>query len=90
MHTPRVVIGVFIFEPSLDMAARPMPPAGAAAPGFRKSLRVSILHPDLGIGGAERLIVDAAVELTRLGHTVVVYTTFHDPKRCFDETKDGA
>ena len=27
----------------------------------RRSLRVAFLHPDLGIGGAERLVVDAAV-----------------------------
>ena len=28
-----------------------------------KSLRVAFVHPDLGLGGAERLVVDAAVEL---------------------------
>lgn len=74
-------------------AGSPPPPLGRAPEvggGLKKTLRVSILHPDLGIGGAERLIVDAAVELTRLGHTVVMYTTYHDPKRCFEETKNGA
>ncbi|KAJ7948756.1 alpha-1,3/1,6-mannosyltransferase ALG2 [Quillaja saponaria] len=31
-------------------------------------MNIAIIHPDLGIGGAERLIVDAAVELSSLGH----------------------
>jgi alpha-1,3/alpha-1,6-mannosyltransferase len=41
------------------------------------------------IGGAERLIVDAAVGLQNLGHTVEIYTSHHDPAHCFDETRDG-
>lgn len=41
------------------------------------------------IGGAERLIVDAAVGLQKLGHTVEIYTSHHDPSHCFDETRDG-
>lgn len=52
--------------------------------------RVAFLHPDLGLGGAERLVVDAAVELTRFGHTVDMYTAYYDPNRCFDETQSGA
>jgi hypothetical protein len=40
-------------------------------------------------GGAERLIVDAAVELAQRGHTVNVFTAHHDPRRCFEETLDG-
>eukprot|EP00887_Chlorella_sp_A99_P001385 scaffold8.g1385.t1 len=39
--------------------------------------------------GAERLIVDAAVEMAERGHTVDVYTAFHDPSRCFEETVGG-
>lgn len=50
-------------------------------------MRIALLHPDLGLGGAERLIVDAAAELVRLGHTVDVYTAYYDPNRCFEETK---
>ncbi len=53
-------------------------------------LRVAILHPDLGIGGAERLIVDAAQCLTQAGHRVTLFTTAHDPERCFPETLDGS
>jgi alpha-1,3/alpha-1,6-mannosyltransferase len=41
------------------------------------------------LGGAERLVVDAAVGLQKLGHTVEIYTSHHDPAHCFDETRDG-
>ena len=52
-------------------------------------VRIAILHPDLGLGGAERLIVDIALALTSCGHHVDLYTNFHDRKRCFDETRNG-
>ena len=52
-------------------------------------LRVAFLHPDLGIGGAERLVVDAAVALQNRGHLVVLHTAHHDTSRCFEETRDG-
>lgn len=42
------------------------------------------------LGGAERLIVDAACGLKDLGHEVAIYTSHWDPERCFKETKDGA
>ncbi|XP_012058845.1 PREDICTED: alpha-1,3/1,6-mannosyltransferase ALG2 [Atta cephalotes] len=51
--------------------------------------RVTFLHPDLGIGGAERLVVDAALALKKYGHDVNFVTTHHDPEHCFLETKDG-
>ncbi|XP_012538790.1 alpha-1,3/1,6-mannosyltransferase ALG2 isoform X1 [Monomorium pharaonis] len=51
--------------------------------------RVTFLHPDLGIGGAERLVVDAALALKKNGHNVNFVTTHHDPEHCFSETKDG-
>lgn len=54
------------------------------------ALRIGIIHPNLGIGGAEKLIVDAAVGLQKLGHTVDIYTSHHDKTRCFEETRDGA
>ncbi|WWD07777.1 hypothetical protein V865_005881 [Kwoniella europaea PYCC6329] len=61
------------------------------APPVRQpeKLRIGFIHPDLGIGGAERLVVDAAVSLQNLGHEVVMFTSRHDPKRCFEETRDG-
>lgn len=50
---------------------------------------VAFLHPDLGIGGAERLVVDAALALRRKGHQVHLFTAHHDPMHCFPETTDG-
>ncbi|OSX56256.1 glycosyltransferase family 4 protein [Postia placenta MAD-698-R-SB12] len=52
-------------------------------------LRIAFIHPDLGIGGAERLVVDAALGLQQLGHEVDIYTSHHDPEHCFDETRDA-
>ncbi|KAG2151145.1 glycosyltransferase family 4 protein [Suillus bovinus] len=52
-------------------------------------LRIAFIHPDLGIGGAERLVVDAALGLQSLGHSVDIYTSHHDQHHCFDETRDG-
>ncbi|KAJ3237291.1 Alpha-1,3-mannosyltransferase-like protein [Chytriomyces hyalinus] len=52
-------------------------------------LRIAFVHPDLGIGGAERLVVDTATGLQKCGHKVTVYTSHHDPSHCFSETKDG-
>ncbi|KAK8647813.1 hypothetical protein V6N13_121540 [Hibiscus sabdariffa] len=49
-------------------------------------LNIAIIHPDLGIGGAERLIVDAAVELSSHGHNVHIFTAHHDKNQCFEET----
>lgn len=51
--------------------------------------RILFIHPDLGIGGAERLFVDAAVGLQDRGHSVAVYTSHCDPRHCFDEARDG-
>ncbi|KAF3221566.1 Alpha-1,3-mannosyltransferase-like protein [Orbilia oligospora] len=50
---------------------------------------IVFIHPDLGIGGAERLVVDAAVGLQNLGHTVQIWTSHCDPAHCFDECRDG-
>lgn len=52
-----------------------------------RCLSVAFVHPDLGIGGAERLVVDAAIGLQSLGHKIVMYTSHHDPKHCFNETR---
>ncbi|KAG2237247.1 hypothetical protein INT48_006651 [Thamnidium elegans] len=52
-------------------------------------LRIAFIHPDLGIGGAERLVVDAAVGIQSKGHNVVMYTSHHDRNHCFEETRDG-
>jgi glycosyltransferase involved in cell wall biosynthesis len=52
-------------------------------------MRIAFLHPNLGIGGAERLVVDAAVSLVNLNHHVTMYTSYYNPERSFDETKNG-
>ncbi|RMZ75455.1 hypothetical protein DV738_g5471, partial [Chaetothyriales sp. CBS 135597] len=49
---------------------------------------VIFFHPDLGIGGAERLIIDAAVGLQQLGHKVTIFTSHCDPQHCFEEARD--
>lgn len=48
---------------------------------------VLFLHPDLGLGGAERLVVDAALALQARGCRVQVWTAHYDPGRCFAETR---
>ena len=53
-------------------------------------MRVAFLHPDLGLGGAERLVVDAAAGLAHLGHDVTMYTSHYNPERSFAETRDGS
>ncbi|PVH84168.1 glycosyltransferase family 4 protein [Cadophora sp. DSE1049] len=54
-----------------------------------KKKTIIFFHPDLGIGGAERLVIDAAVGLQNRGHKVVIFTSHCDPKHCFDEARDG-
>ena len=54
-----------------------------------KKKTIVFFHPDLGIGGAERLIVDAAVGLQNRGHSVVIFTSHRDLQHCFDEARDG-
>lgn len=51
---------------------------------------VLFVHPDLGIGGAERLVVDAAMALQKSGHDVHIVTSHHNPDHCFPETRDGS
>lgn len=50
-------------------------------------MKAAVLHPDLGIGGAERLIVDATCALIEGGYETEVFTSYYDENRCFDETK---
>ena len=54
-----------------------------------KPQNIVFFHPDLGIGGAERLVIDAAVGLQNLGHKVTIFTSHRDPRHCFDEARDG-
>ncbi|CCK70862.1 GDP-Man:Man(1)GlcNAc(2)-PP-dolichol alpha-1,3-mannosyltransferase KNAG_0F01940 [Huiozyma naganishii CBS 8797] len=52
-------------------------------------LKIAFIHPDLGIGGAERLVVDAAVGLQNDGHQVKIFTSHCDLNHCFEEVKNG-
>lgn len=54
-----------------------------------KKNTVVFFHPDLGIGGAERLVIDAAVGLKNRGHKVIIFTSHCDRNHCFDEAQDG-
>ncbi|RKO99751.1 hypothetical protein CXG81DRAFT_6689, partial [Caulochytrium protostelioides] len=54
-----------------------------------RPLRVAFIHPDLGIGGAERLVVDYAMALQARGHEVEIITSHHDPTHAYEETTDG-
>ena len=64
-------------------------------------MKIAILHLDLGIGGAEKLIISLALALkdtkeksidgtdsntTKNTHSVKIYTTHHDKSHCFEET----
>ena len=64
--------------------------AAQSASGTVQKGAIVFFHPDLGIGGAERLVVDAAVGLQERGHRVVIFTNHCDPGHCFDECRDGS
>lgn len=50
-------------------------------------MRVTIIHLDLGIGGAERLVVNFACQMKELGHDLTIVTSHHELTHCFEETK---
>jgi alpha-1,3/alpha-1,6-mannosyltransferase len=50
-------------------------------------MKIVILHLDLGIGGAEQLIVTIAKCIQELGHDIEIVTSHHDINHCFEETK---
>lgn len=54
-----------------------------------KNLRVVFIHPDLGIGGAERLVLDVAVALKQQGVQVSFVTNHFDETHAFEELKSG-
>lgn len=54
-----------------------------------RPLRIALLHHELGLGGAERLMVDAALALQARGHRVTLHAAAHDPARSFPATNDG-
>ena len=50
-----------------DTFSAPKPGEGM---GEEIKCKVALIHPDLGIGGAERLVLDVALELSSLGYEV--------------------
>ncbi|GJQ79845.1 hypothetical protein Trydic_g23307 [Trypoxylus dichotomus] len=54
-----------------------------------KNLKVAFVHPDLGIGGAERLVLDIAIALSQQGMEVMFLTNHFDKTHAFEELKDG-
>jgi alpha-1,3/alpha-1,6-mannosyltransferase len=53
-------------------------------------VNVAFVRPRLGLGGAERLVVDAARELTRRGHRVVIHAPAVRGAPQFDDVGKGA
>lgn len=49
-------------------------------------MKIAVIHPDLGIGGAERLIVDISLSLQEMGHDVQVFTSHYSVDHSFPET----
>eukprot|EP01069_Polyplicarium_translucidae_P009111 Polyplicarium_translucidae@DN3291_c0_g1_i1.p1 len=56
-------------------------------------LQVAFFHPNLGVGGAEQLVVSAACGIKKFDIAknvdVTIYTAHHDHGHCFPETVDG-
>ena len=52
-------------------------------------MKIAIVHPDLGIGGAEKLMIEVGKALISHGHSVTYFTSHYDPNHCFSETQDG-
>ena len=73
--------------PKFEHTVRPVSFTMACSDKATKN--IVFVHPDLGIGGAERLVIDAAVGLQSAGHKVTILTSHCDPKHCFEEARDG-
>ena len=54
-----------------------------------RTVRIAFLRPRLGIGGSERLVVDAGLELTARGHTVAFFVPDAHETRQLDAVADG-
>ena len=54
-----------------------------------RPLRVAFVHPTLGLGGAERLMVNAALALQARGHRVSMHVAAYDSRRSFAAAGDG-
>lgn len=52
-------------------------------------MKVVFIHPDLGIGGAERLVLDFAVALDQFNFNVRFLTNYFNRKHSFQELENG-
>ena len=52
-------------------------------------MKIALVHPDLGIGGAEKLIVEVGAALKKNGHKITCFTSHYDQNHSFPETRDG-
>ncbi|KAF0273610.1 hypothetical protein FOG51_01181 [Hanseniaspora uvarum] len=50
--------------------------------------KILFIHPDLGIGGAERLVIDYALGLQECGNDVKIATSHYNKDHSFEETKN--
>jgi alpha-1,3/alpha-1,6-mannosyltransferase len=57
---------------------------------MKRALRIGFVHPQLGVGGAERLVLDAATCLQQSGHRVTIVTSRLDRDYCFAAARDGS
>ncbi|KAJ8918342.1 hypothetical protein NQ315_008035 [Exocentrus adspersus] len=55
----------------------------------RRKQEIAFIHPDLGIGGAERLVLDVASALSSEGYGIRFITNHFDENHSFDELKNG-
>lgn len=55
-----------------------------------RAMRIGFVHPQLGVGGAERLVLDAASCLQQAGHRVTIFTSRHERERSLHDARDGA
>lgn len=54
----------------------------------KRKQRIAFIHPDLGIGGAERLVLDVAGALKEQNNDVFFLTNHFDPSHAFEELKN--
>ena len=62
---------------------------GSSSSSGNKKLRAAFLHPDMGIGGAEQLVINLALALQNSNFDVTIYTPRFDRERAFEPVKNG-
>jgi alpha-1,3/alpha-1,6-mannosyltransferase len=57
---------------------------------MKRSLRIGFVHPQMGVGGSERLVLDAAACLQQAGHRVTIFTSRNNREHSLDGAIGGA